>query len=153
MHQYRKASWYIVAGTEYNFYIRTLFMWEKNRAKRLEVSTWILILALLKQKKTLWGSPKYASLAWWLFLRWLFWETEESLKLPFCKRHLHYKGNFHFFHSLNWSTVDLQCCVSFYTEKWFKYIHTYIYIYIFFFIVFSIMVYHRILNIIPCTVQ
>ena len=39
--------------------------------------------------------------------------------------------------------VDVQCCIKFcYTEKWFSYI------YIFFFIFFSIMAYHRIVNIV-----
>ena len=33
---------------------------------------------------------------------------------------------------LNWSIVDLQCCVSFrYTAKWFSYTYIYIYIHIF----------------------
>ena len=32
-------------------------------------------------------------------------------------------------------------------------LHVYIYIYIFFFIFYSIMVYHRILNIVPCAIQ
>ena len=45
-----------------------------------------------------------------------------------------------------WSIVILQCCVNFcYTAKWFSY--TYIHS---FFIFFFIMVYHRILTIVPC---
>ena len=56
---------------------------------------------------------------------------------------------FSLFFFLNWSIVDLQCCVSFRCKaKWFRY--TYIY---FFFIFFSNMVYHRILNIVPCAIQ
>ena len=51
----------------------------------------------------------------------------------------------------NWSIFDLQCCVNFcWTAKWF--IYTYV-IFTFFFIFFSIMAYHRILNIVPCAVQ
>ena len=46
------------------------------------------------------------------------------------------------------SVADLQCCVNFYCRaKGFSDTHT------FFFIVFSIMVYHRVLNIVPCAVQ
>ena len=50
---------------------------------------------------------------------------------------------------LNWCILDLQCCVSFWRRaKWFNY--TYIYsIFAFFFIFFSIIVYHKILNIVP----
>ena len=44
-----------------------------------------------------------------------------------------------------WSMVDLQCCANLCsTEKWFGYTHIYT-----FFIFFSIMVYPRILNIVP----
>ena len=51
----------------------------------------------------------------------------------------------------NWSIVDSQYCVNFcYTAKWFWY--TYIYVHILK-ILFSIMVYHRILNIVPCVIQ
>ena len=50
----------------------------------------------------------------------------------------------------NWSIIDLQCCVSFwYTAKWF-YIYVYIYIYSF---SYSIIVYYKILNIVPCAIQ
>ena len=50
-----------------------------------------------------------------------------------------------------WSIVDLQCCDSFWcTTKWFSYTHTHTYIYIHFSTFFSIMVYHRTLNIVPC---
>ena len=54
----------------------------------------------------------------------------------------------------NWSIVDLLCCVGFCCmAKWLFYIYIYIqhtHIYIFFFILFSIIVCHRMLNIIPC---
>ena len=53
------------------------------------------------------------------------------------------------FFFFNWSIVDLQYCVNFcYTVKLISVIHTYT-----FFIFFSIMVYHRILNIVPCAIQ
>ena len=49
-----------------------------------------------------------------------------------------------FIYLFYWSIVDLWCCVNFYCiAKWFSY--TYIF--------FSIMVYHGILNIVPCAVQ
>ena len=55
--------------------------------------------------------------------------------------------NFIFF---NWSIVDLQCCANLCcTAKWLSYTH----IDILFFKFFSIMVYHRILNIVPCAIQ
>ena len=56
-----------------------------------------------------------------------------------------------------WGVVHLQFCVSFrctdckviqlHTHK-----HIYIYVFTFFFMFFSIMVYHRILNIVPCAI-
>ena len=53
-----------------------------------------------------------------------------------------------------WNIVDLQCRVSFRcTAKWFSYTHIYTHILTFSFIFFSIMVYHRILNIVPCAIQ
>ena len=53
-----------------------------------------------------------------------------------------------------WSIVDLQHCVNFCcTAKWFRYIYIYIYIYIFLFIFSSIVVYRRILNLVPCAIQ
>ena len=55
-----------------------------------------------------------------------------------------------------WSPTDLQCCVNFScTAKWLSFIYmcVYIYIYVFFFIFFSIIVYQRILNIVPCAIQ
>ena len=45
------------------------------------------------------------------------------------------------------SIVDLQCCVNFCLQQSDSVIH------IFFFIFFSTMVYHRILNIVPCAIQ
>ena len=49
-----------------------------------------------------------------------------------------------------WSMVDLQWCVSFWhTAKWFSYIC----VCVCFFIFFSNIVYHWILNIVPCAVQ
>ena len=52
------------------------------------------------------------------------------------------------------SVADLQCCVNFYCRaKGFSDTYIYIYIYTFFFIFFSIMVYHRVLNIVPRAVQ
>ena len=53
-----------------------------------------------------------------------------------------------FFVVFNWSIVDLQCCANLYcTAKWLTYKNT------FFFVCFSIMVYHRLLNIVPCGIQ
>ena len=55
-----------------------------------------------------------------------------------------------------WSIVDLQCCVNFCCiAKWFRYIYIHIHIYTYTYIFstfFSIMVYHRILNIVPCAI-
>ena len=49
------------------------------------------------------------------------------------------------------SIADLQCGVNFcYTAQWFSYINK---IYMFFFIFLSIMVYHRILNMVHCAIQ
>ena len=63
------------------------------------------------------------------------------------------KWKFIFFNLFYWSTVDLQCCVSFRCTASGVQIQLYIYIYIFFFIFFSIMVYYRLLNIVPCAIQ
>ena len=50
----------------------------------------------------------------------------------------------------NWSIVDLLCCVNFCCiAKWLIYTYTYT----FFFIFFSIIIYPRILNIVPCAMQ
>ena len=61
----------------------------------------------------------------------------------------------HFF--LNWSKVDLRCCVSFrWTAKWFSYsisLSLYLYICIFFFRFFSIICYYKMLDIGPCAIQ
>ena len=47
-----------------------------------------------------------------------------------------------------WSSFDFQHCVNFCCKaKWFSYA------YLFFFMFFSIMVYHRIFNRIPCAIQ
>ena len=57
------------------------------------------------------------------------------------------------FFFLNWSIVDLQYCVSFRcTAKWFSYSYICIYLYSFFQF-FSIIVYYKILNIVPCAIQ
>ena len=48
-----------------------------------------------------------------------------------------------------WSIVGLQCCVKFRcTAKWFSYTY-----YTSFFIFLSIMIYHRVLNIVLCAIQ
>ena len=49
---------------------------------------------------------------------------------------------------LYWSIVDLQCVSFWCTAKWFSCTC----IHIFFFIFFSIMVYYRVLNIVPCAI-
>ena len=51
--------------------------------------------------------------------------------------------------------ADLLCCVNFCCINKVTYLHTHIYIYIytFFFIFFSITIYPRILNIVPCAIQ
>ena len=55
---------------------------------------------------------------------------------------------------LNWRLVDLQCCVNFCPSvKWFSSIYVTEYIHMFFFIFFSIVIYLRILNVVPCTIQ
>ena len=51
------------------------------------------------------------------------------------------------------STVDLQCYVNFRCKAKLIYLHMHTHIYTFFFIFFSIMVYYRILNIVPCAIQ
>ena len=56
-----------------------------------------------------------------------------------------------------WNIVNLQCCVNFYhTAKWFSYMYVCvcvsIYIYIHIYIFFSIIIYHRIVNIVYCSV-
>ena len=66
------------------------------------------------------------------------------------------KGEFILFFFLkkfmfSWSIVDLQCCVNFFgTAKWLSYPYD---MHMFFFIFFSIMVYLRILSIVPCAIQ
>ena len=51
------------------------------------------------------------------------------------------------FNLLHWSIVNLQCCINFYyIAMWFSYTV------LFFFIFFSIMIYYRILNIVPCAI-
>ena len=62
--------------------------------------------------------------------------TDQSLLLFLC-----------FFFFFNWSIVGLQCVSFWCTAKWFSY--TYVCIYIFF----SIMVYYRMLNIVPCAIR
>ena len=58
--------------------------------------------------------------------------------------------NISFFYFFNWNIIDLQHCISFWCmAKWFSYT----YINIFFFIFFSIMVYYRTLNIVPCAIR
>ena len=59
-----------------------------------------------------------------------------------------FKKNYLLFY---WSTVDLQCCVSFRSAKWFRYV--YMHIYVFFFRFFPHICYYKILSIAPCTVQ
>lgn len=55
------------------------------------------------------------------------------------------------FFFLNWNILDLRCCVNFcYTVI---HIQLYIYIYIPFLYIFFIMVYHKILNIVPYAIQ
>ena len=57
---------------------------------------------------------------------------------------------FYFLNLFYWSIVDLQCYINFCcTAKWLSYT----YLYTFFFIFLSMMVYHRILNIVPCATQ
>ena len=79
------------------------------------------------------------------------WLVPGPLRVPTCtSQALCHQGsaavpNLFFF---NWSTVDLQCVHFCCTAKWFSY--TYVYS---FFIFFSIMVYHRILNIVSCAIQ
>ena len=67
----------------------------------------------------------------WGGVRAMLWTVEKRVKIGFyC------------------SLVDIRYCVSFCcTAKWFS--HTYVYIFIFF----SIMVYHRMLNRVPCATQ
>ena len=75
------------------------------------------------------------------YLKWsIFYKRinpkDETLELIFLKN---------FIEVYSW----FKCCVSFWcTAKWFSYIYN-----VFFFIFFSIMVYHGILNIVPCAVQ
>ena len=86
-----------------------------------------------------------------------FYKCDNSLKdmisleflylLPFSFLFCRYHCSFYFF-IFYWSIVDLQCCVNFCCTAVIQ-----LYMYIFFFILFSIMVYHRILNTVPCAIQ
>ena len=82
-------------------------------------------------------------------VRIIFGSLFSSFPHLLATKSLRFTLQYFFVFFLNWSIVDLQCCVNFcYTEKWFRYT----YIYTFFFVLFSIMVYHRILNIVPYAV-
>ena len=72
----------------------------------------------------------------------------KTIKISFVQIYLWFSFFFKKFILLkyNWFTMCTNFC---YTEKWFMHI----YIYAFFFIFFSIMVYHRMLRIVPCAVQ
>ena len=77
---------------------------------------------------------------------WATWEALKETKYNTGTISLHFY----------WDIVELQCGVNYCsTAKWLSHIYTYIcvYIYIFFFIFFSIMVCHKILNIVCCAVQ
>ena len=83
-------------------------------------------------------------------------KKETEISIPTMKQREIVLSEFNFGKNffLSWRIVDLQCCVSFRrTAKWFSYIYVYIYIYIFFFRFFSIIVYYKILNTVPCAMQ
>ena len=108
------------------------------------------VLSLTKLYTGTWGV--FLTLDPWLFLEHLLKKTCNCTFFicPFEKcKSFFLLLLFLFFSSFfkNWSTVDLQSCVSFrYTAKWFSY--TYICICIFFRF-FSIIGYYKILNIVP----
>ena len=89
-----------------------------------------------------------ASVRIWLLL-WEKWKPLVSLWAEW-----QHNMTWEFF-KIYWSIIDFQCCVNFcYTAKW-SAIHIYMYIFAhtFFFMFFSIMIYYRMLNIVPCALQ
>lgn len=120
---------------------------EQSRWEPQELSDHQILLLLIRlgfpYSQSLWGTPTFTS------------SEPLSHSLPIISggftpyRDLH--GGLFCLKTFYWSLAGLQCYVNFVVHQSDSIKH--IYIYILFHIFFPIMVYHRILNIVPCIIQ